>query len=140
MANTLTFTSPIIETNMTKAKILRVLAIDEDNNIIAFEVQLNGPGGVLYPAVFVMTLTNASGCDALVANLTPTTITDTVLQVRLSPASTPTAFTTALTAYRSAGGDKRGNLLTALLGITGTVQGGPLNGQTVPILPVGVVS
>src|SRR5690348_9838011 len=98
MPNTLTLTTPIVETNLTKARIGRIVAIDEDNAVMTYELQLNGPGGVLYPGVFVMSVTNATGCDALVANPAPTTLLDAVLQVRLTAASTPAAFTTALTA------------------------------------------
>jgi len=143
--NSWTLTTPITEANMTKFKVVRVTLIDEDNQIMSFELQLQGGGGVLFGGpgtagrVFAMSVTNGGGCDALAVNPSPATLLDTIVQCRLTPASTPTAYTTVSTAYLVSGseGTRFGALLTALAGISGVASGGPSNGQTIPIIPAG---
>jgi hypothetical protein len=145
MANNLAFTTAITVPNLQKCKILQVLQIDEDAASMLLQLQVLAGSGVLQRRdPWVLRITNGY-VDALVANAAPIAITDVLITVALGGAGVAAAFTTALTAYRAAGGDKRGNLLTALQGISGVVQNpasevGALSGTTVPVLPAGVVS
>jgi hypothetical protein len=143
MPNTLTITSAIAIPNVKRAQILGTVGIDEGASVMSVPVQLQGVGGTpIFDTPFVLQIGNGFA-DALVANAAAVSHLGSVVSVRLGGSGVAAAFTTALAAYHSAGADKRGNLLTALLGITGTVQAGApaaLVGTTQPILPAGAVS
>lgn len=142
MANTLTLTSNISIPNVARMKIGRVAEIDEDLGRMVVEVIVGSVGfNTIFPNGNPLRLEiTDGGCDGLAAHPTPGATTDAVLSVRLRGAGVATAFTVCLAAYRAAGADKRGNLMSAMQGISGTVTGGPLNGTTQPILPPGVVA
>lgn len=140
MANTLTLTTPVNIPNIRVARVARITEVDEDNARMVVEVQLTGAGGVISPPnPWRLEITNG-GVDGLAAHPAPGFTTDAVIAIRLTGAGVATAFTATLTAYHAAGADKRGNVLTALQGISGTVVGGPLNGLVRPVLPPGTVT
>jgi len=141
VANNLQLTTPVTIPNLQRCKVGNVY-VDEDNSIMELQVTVLGGGGILQRKdPWVLRITNGSA-DALVADAAATSIGDLFRSVKLTGAGVAAAFTTALAGYRNAGGDKRGNLMTALQGVSGTVQGetGPINGTVQPILPAGVVS
>lgn len=145
MANNLQFTTAVTVPNLQKCKVLQVLQLDEDNSFMLVQIQVLGGGGVLQRREpWVLRIANGYA-DALAAHPAPVAIGDAIASVALGGAGVASAFTTALAGYRAAGGDKRGNLMTALQGITGVVQNpssevGALSGTTVPVLPAGTVS
>lgn len=144
MPNNLQFTTQVNVPNLRNAKITNVF-VDEDGARMRIEINVTGAGGILHRREpWVLSITNGSA-DALVAQPSPAVILESMQSVSLGGAGVASAYTTAIAAYRSAGGDKRGNLLTALQGISGVVQNGAaevgaLAGTTQPILPPGVVS
>lgn len=146
MPNTLTLTSNIAIPNAARMKIGRVTELDEDAKRMVVEMIIGSVGfNTLFPSAnpFRLEITNAGangGCDGLAAHPAPGVTTDAVISVRLTGAGVAAAFDTCLTAYRAAGADKRGNLMTAMQGISGVVSGGPLNGTTQPMLPPGTVA
>src|SRR3954470_16221766 len=135
MANTWNLTASVPVGQMQKFKIVRVDEIDEDGKRMIVEIQVIGGGGLIFPNegsdVWRLEITQTE-VDALAAHPAPSRSTEALIAIRLKGLST--AFDTLLTAYRAAGADKRGNLLTAMAAISGTVSGGPLNAQTKPIL------
>jgi len=145
MANNLQFTAAVSVANLQKCKVLQVLQIDEDASIMLVQIQVQGGGGVLQRRdPWVLAIKNGSA-DALVVNPAPICIQETMISVGLSGAGLASAFTSALAAYRATGADRRGALMTALQGLSGTVVQAPseaavLLGTTIPILPAGTVS
>jgi hypothetical protein len=142
MANTLTLTANIAIPNAARMKIGRVTELDEDNKRMVVEMTVGSVGfSTLFPNANPLRLEITNGaCDGLAAHPAPAVTTDAVISVRLGGAGVAAAFDTCLTAYRAAGADKRGNLMTAMQGISGVVSGGPLNGTTQPMLPPGTVA
>src|SRR3954469_7009481 len=121
MANTLSLTTNITIPNVTRMKIGRVTELDEDAKRMVVEMTAGGAGfSTVFPNANPLRLeiTNG-GCDGLAAHPAPGITTDAVISVRLGGAGVAAAFDTCLTAYRAAGADKRGNLITAMQGITG---------------------
>jgi hypothetical protein len=142
MANNWNFTAPITTPNIQKVKITRVSELDEDAKRMVLELQVIGGTGVIFPPnPWRLEVTNGA-MDGLAAHPAPALGSEIVISIRLGGAGVATAFDTLLTAYRAAGGDKRGNLLTAMAAISGTVaaDGGPLAGQAKPAIPAGTLS
>jgi hypothetical protein len=138
VANKYSFTAQVTVPNLREIKIGRVMELDEDAKRMVVEINVEGAGNVRQRREpWRLEILNGS-TDALVAPPTPAFLEDVLVVTRLTGAGVATAFDTALAAYRSAGGDKRGNLLTALGGITGTIADPrwPAN-TTAPILPAG---
>lgn len=141
MANKFTFTTQITVPNLKEAKISRVLEMDEDLKRMVVELNVEGANNIRQRRdPWRLEITNGSA-DALVAPPSPAHLSDVLAVVRLTGAGVATAFDVALAGYRAAGGDKRGNLLTAMAGITGTINDPRFTpGTTAPILPPGTVS
>lgn len=148
MANKWNLTTNIGVPNVRNFSVVKVKDIDEDNNRMVLEIAVAGLS-TLYPFRTVATptwkivITNGSA-DGIAANPgTVTTTLDMVIKISLVAPGTgiATAFSTLLAAYVNPANaaDKRGALLTAMAGITGTVVGGPLDGTTQPIIPPGAL-
>jgi hypothetical protein len=135
MANNGLLTTPITVQNITRFKIADV-AIAEDGNSMVVGLHLSGAAGIIWePDPYLLTITNGD-CDGLAAPPTPAKMRDSIIAVKLTGAGVAAAFTTCWTAYRTGTNPAgRTNLLNAMQAITGTVVGGPLDGQTKPIIP-----
>jgi hypothetical protein len=143
MSNTLTFSANLAIPNIRVAKIMKVLEVDEDNASMTLALLVQSTAGVIAPPLpWTLVVRNGSVVGAIAAHPAPGMITEAVFPVTLTGAGVAAAFTTTLAAYIGGGGDKRGALLTALKGISGTVTGSntSLDGTSLPILPAGTVS
>lgn len=140
MSNTLNFTTSINLGNLNKAKVDRVTEVDEDNQRLVVVIRVEGSQAPFY-ASYPLEVRNGS-CGGVAAHPAPGSVSAVMVPVALATPGTgiATAFTDVLAAYQGAGSDKRANVLNALKAITGTVQGGPLDGQTKAALPAGTVS
>jgi hypothetical protein len=141
MPNNWNLTASVAVGQMQKFKITRVTELDEDNKRMVAEVQVIGGGGLIFPIgpsdVWRLEITQTE-VDGVAAHPAPSRSTETLLGVRITGLTT--IFDTLLAAYRAAGADKRGSLLTAMAAVSGVVRGGPLDGQTKPMLPAGALT
>jgi hypothetical protein len=138
MANTWNYTASIAVGQMQRNKITRITELDEDAKRMVVEVQVIGGGGLIFPIgggdVWRLEVLQTA-VDGVAAHPAPSRSTDTMLGIRIGGLAG--VFDTLLAAYRAAGADKRGNLLTAMAAVSGVVQGGPLDGQTKTMIPPG---
>ena len=139
MPNLLTLTASIAVAQVKVMRVVRVTELDTAAARLVVEVVASGLTGIIFPPVFRLEVTNG-GADALAAHPAPAFTTESAISCRIGGAGVATAFDTVLAAFVGGGADKFGAVLTALKGISGLVAGGPLNGQTVSILPAGAVT
>jgi hypothetical protein len=142
MANTWNLTVNVTTPNINKVKITRVSEIDEDAKRMVIEAQVIASGALIYPTpvdgdVFRLEVTQTE-VDGLAAPPAPSRTNQALIAIRIT--GQVTAFDTLLAAYRAAGTDKRGNLLTAMAAVSGVVRGGPLDTQTKPMIAAGTLT
>lgn len=136
MANNLSFTSNINGKNITGARIVRA-RYDDDAAEAIIDIELSGPGGVIWPLLFPIVVRNGFA-DALVSQTNPATHLDIVKMERLGGAGLATAFDQVRTADRAAG-NSRTNVLNVLRVLVGDRVAGA-SPATATLLPAGTVS
>lgn len=148
MPNSLSFTTVVSGKNVNAASVVKI-HLDEDAGEGVVEVQLTGPGGVIWPVIFPLGIRNGS-CDAAVPQTTPVLHTDIIKLERLSGgAGIATLFTDVLAAEAARNGEtvagqsmtnnRRSNILKVLQAAVGNRAAGS-SPATATVLPAGTVS